>query len=148
MRKEVAELVHQVDAQFIVVDADMHVHAADQKTSGRCLHFGVQRSVPGPFRMLLLFPVGERVRGCRNGRKSVGVGYVRDGRAQFGESHPGLGHVAADARAHLDLCPQQFRADELVAAALGAIFQHVRGHGGDQVPGLAVHEQVFLLDAK
>ena len=31
MRQEIARLVHQVDAQLVVLDADVHVHAADDE---------------------------------------------------------------------------------------------------------------------
>ena len=33
MRQEVARLVHEVDAQLVVLDADMHVHAADDEAA-------------------------------------------------------------------------------------------------------------------
>ena len=31
VRQEVARLVHEVDAQLVVLDADVHVHAADDE---------------------------------------------------------------------------------------------------------------------
>ena len=39
VRQEVRELVHQVDAQLVVVDADVHVHAADHHAARGGLHF-------------------------------------------------------------------------------------------------------------
>jgi hypothetical protein len=62
VRQEVAHLVHQVDAQRIVIDADVHVHAADEQAPGSTLHFGRERIVAVFAGVFLLGPATERVR--------------------------------------------------------------------------------------
>ena len=62
MRQEVGQLVHQVDAQGIVADADVHMHTANQQAPGRALHFGGERVVTFFPRVFLLGPATERMR--------------------------------------------------------------------------------------
>ena len=54
VRQEIRELVHQVDAQLVVVDADVHVQAADHHAARDALHFLEQRDVALLVRALLL----------------------------------------------------------------------------------------------
>ena len=61
VRQEVGQLVHQVDALFVVLDADVHVHATDQHAPRRRLHFLQQRNVAILFGVLLLHGACERV---------------------------------------------------------------------------------------
>ena len=59
--QEVGHLVHEVDAQFVVIDADVNVHAADQQAPGRGLHFDGQGVIPVLLRLFLFRPPTERV---------------------------------------------------------------------------------------
>ena len=63
VRQKIRHLVHQIDAQFVIVDTDMNVHAADEQSSRRRLHFDSQGVVTVFLRLLLFGPATERVRG-------------------------------------------------------------------------------------
>ncbi len=71
VRQEISELVHQVNAQGIVTNANMYVHAADQQSPRRALHLGAQRVVTFLPRGFLFRPVTERMRRCRDRREVV-----------------------------------------------------------------------------
>ena len=54
MRQEIRHLVHQVDAQLIVVNADMHMHATDDKAASSTLQFMGQLIVAVFFSVFLV----------------------------------------------------------------------------------------------
>ena len=61
VRQEIARLVHEVDAQLVVVDADVHVHAADGKPPADPGKVARERLVAGLLRRLERRFVGK---GC------------------------------------------------------------------------------------
>ena len=60
----------------------MHVHAADQQTLRRSLHFRVQRGVAWLLGVLLLSPFGERMGRRRDGSEPMGRGNLNDSLAE------------------------------------------------------------------
>src|SRR5512144_1505114 len=109
MRQEVARLVHQVDAQLVVVDADVHMHTADQQTTGDTLHVASEYVVTLLVGVLLVRPFREGMRRGGHWRQSVATGDLRDGSAQPGEYAAGLLDVATDRSADLDLRGEELR---------------------------------------
>ena len=146
MRQEIRHLVHQVDAQFVIIDADVDVHAADQQSSRRGLHLDGKGPVPVFFRLLLFGPAAEGVRGCRNRRHAVIGGDVDDDAAQPAELDFRFLDVVADLGADLDLRTQEFRGHLSAAAFLALSHETVR-RVDNQAARLPVDEQVLLLDA-
>ena len=61
MRQEIAGLVHQVDAQLVVLDADVHVHAADDEAPADAGQVLGDRLVAVALGRLLRAPARERV---------------------------------------------------------------------------------------
>src|SRR5690606_38752563 len=111
--QEVAELIHQIDAQLLVLDADVHMHAADQEAARSRLHLLEERVIARTLGMLLARPYGERM--CRDGKRCepVLVRDVDDRAAQDRERLADLGDAAADSRADLDLRAHELGRDLL-----------------------------------
>ena len=147
MRQEVARLVHQVDAQLVVVDADVHVHAADQQTAGDTLHVAGEYVVTLLVGVLLVRPFREGMRRGGHRRQSVAGGDLRDGSAQPGEFAVRLLYVLTDRSADLDLRGEEFRPNQVGDLLLTSI-QHAVRQVGDDVAGLPVDEKIFFLDAE
>jgi hypothetical protein len=63
VREHVPDLVHQVDAQVLVLDPDVDVHAADHQLAGHHLEVSGEPLIPGLFCRFLLHPIGEGVGG-------------------------------------------------------------------------------------
>ncbi len=146
VRQEIRHLVHQVDAQFVVVDADMNVHAADEQSSRRRLHFDSQGVVTVFLRLLLFRPATERVRRRGDRRHSVTCGYVDDDPAQPPQLDLGFLDVLADLGADLDLRPQQLRC-HLRTAPLLALGHKTIGWIDDEAARLFVDQQVLFFYA-
>ena len=62
MRQKVGHLIHQIDTQLIVVNADVHMHATDDQPPRRTLHLMCERFVAILVRVFLFCPARERVR--------------------------------------------------------------------------------------
>ena len=146
VRQEIARLVHQVDAQLVVVDADVHVHAADDEAAadaGQILGDGLVALALG---RLLRAPAREGMGGGGDGRQAVLAGQPRHRRAQRLE----LGARRARRRVHLrldlDLRFQELARHLAAQRLLAGLEQRVR-HLAHEVPARAVDEQVLLLDA-
>ena len=146
VRQEVIELVHQVDAQLIIRNPDVDVHAADQQAPGRSLHIVLQDIVAFLRRRQLLMPAAERMGGSGDGGETVAVGNLDDRASQRGKVGTGLGDSSAWPGAHLDLGTQEFRGD-LPSAQRRAFLHHGAGRVIAQVPRRFIHQQVFFLDA-
>jgi hypothetical protein len=71
VREHVLDLVHQVDPEVGILDPDMDMHPTDDELSGHLLVVGRQVGVAGLLRGLLLRPIGERMGGGGNDRRSV-----------------------------------------------------------------------------
>ncbi len=128
MRQEVAHLVHQIDAQLVVVEPDMDVQPADDQPPRDALQIAVQHLVALARRRLLLVPEGEGMGRGGDRRHAVASGDLRHGRAQVSEIGARLGDAAAFAGADLDLRAQELGADLPGEQAL-ALRQHRRAAG-------------------
>ena len=64
MWQEVRDLVERVDPEIVVLDADMHVHAADQQPVSDQLHVLLEHVVTFLVRAFLVLPAGKRMGGC------------------------------------------------------------------------------------
>ena len=146
MRQEIADLVHQIDAQVLVIDADMDVHAADHQAPSQGLHVLGQFVVALFVGVELLVRGGKRVRGGGDHAEIVFVRQLDDGRTQVVEIGPGLGDGATDPGPHFDLRTQKFRAHLLFKFADAVLHQGGR-RVGRQIPAFAVDQQVFFVDA-
>ena len=88
MRKEVGRLVHQVDAQLLVLDADVEVHAADHQALGERRHVAREQVVALLVDAALDAPVGERVGRGGDQRHAELAGGGGERRAQQRELAP------------------------------------------------------------
>ena len=77
MRQEVRDLVHQADAQIVIVDTDVNMHPADQHASDRLAQIAAQRVVAALARMRLVAPLAERM--GRGGDRRIAKGLRRLG---------------------------------------------------------------------
>ena len=109
MRHEITELPHQIDAQLVVFDADMHMHSADHHAPGGRLHFLGEDVISIACRMLLAVPVGERMGRGRKRTQSMRSSRINHGSAQNTQGFARLRYVLADSRADLDLRAQKLR---------------------------------------
>ncbi len=145
MRQEVARLVHHVDPQVRILDADVDVHAEDEQALRQIGHLFELLDVALLDGDVLSAPHREGVRAGRRDRQAILVRYVAGRRAQADELGARLPHVLADLRADLDLRLHQLRLDLVVEdhPALIEELLDVRG----QLPGLGIDDLVLLLDA-
>ena len=145
MRQHVADLADEIVAHLVVVEADVHVHAADQQAPPDFLHLGGQAVVAFLAGALNFQRLGERVGGGGDDLEAVLAHHVRDAAAQPYQFVPPLLNRVADARADLDLALHELGGD-LLAKTIGALLHHVGRRFADQVARLAVDDEVFLLD--
>jgi hypothetical protein len=146
VRQEIRELAHQVDARLLVLDADVHVHAADQQPPRRRLQLAAEAVVALLVGMALVQPARERMRGRGDRRTAVAVRHLADAFPHARQLLAHFGDALAHLGAHLDLRAQELGAD-LAARFHGglALLDHRLRHVGDQVARLAIHEQVLFL---
>ena len=133
-------------AHFVVVQPDVHVHAADEQAAPHLLHLRGQTVVSLLAGALNLQRLRERVGGGGDDLEAVLAHHVRDAAAQAHELVPPLLHRAADARADLDLALHELGGD-LFAEPLAARLHHVRRRLADEVARLGIDDEVLLLDA-
>jgi hypothetical protein len=76
VRQEIGNLVHQIDAQIVVVDGHMDVLATHQKPASYVLQLLGQNVVALFVGFLLIAPIGERMGGGSNGGKAISVGNI------------------------------------------------------------------------
>ena len=146
MGQEIVDLIEQVDAQLLVLDADMDVHARDQEPPRHALHVAREDVVAFLVGVRLLRPAREGVgRGGDDGH-AARLGGFGDLAAEVLQVFGGIGQRLGDLGADLDL-----RRDELghdPAFEPGRQFvHHVLGPGAHEVTGLSIDEVVLLLDA-
>ena len=146
MRQEIGKLVGDVDAQVVVAQADMDMHAADQQPPHHPAEIALQRIVAVLVGMMLILPVGEGMGRHGKRRQPVLVGNALDRLSQMAEVFPRLANRFAHARADLDLALQEFRTD-LLFQLLHAIAHQRIGRRG-QIQGFLVDQQIFLFNAK
>src|SRR5216683_1078510 len=102
MRKEIARLVHHLDACLTVGDADVDVQAEDEQLADHVLQLVLQDLVALGLGDLLVLPVRERV--CPGGgdAQTGGLEQRRERAAQLRDLVVRLADVGADLRARLD----------------------------------------------
>ena len=146
MRQEIARLVHQVDAQLVVVDADVHVHAADDEAAadaGQILGDGLVALALG---RLLRAPAREGMGGSGNRRQPMLAGQTCHRLAQGLELLARRARRLVHLRLDLDLRFQEFARHLPAQRLLARVEQRVR-HLAHEVPARLVDEQVLFLDA-
>ena len=145
MGQEIGDLIDQVDAQLVVVDADVHVHAADQKPPRHRLHVARQDMVALLVGVLLLRPRRKGMSGGGDRGEPVLVRRLGHGAAQPRQIGARLAHVFAHGGGDLDLGFQKLRLDQVFDAGL-AFLEHGGGWLASDMAGGAVDQQVLLLD--
>ncbi len=126
MRHEIRDLIHQVDAQIVVVDAHVYVHSANHHPARRGLHLAGESVELLLLRVQLPRGTRERMRrGCYGGQPVI-LGKIDDHAAQPREIGSHFGNRVANASAHFELRTQEFRADLAVAAVCTFAQQLVR----------------------
>ena len=146
MRQEIGCLVEEVDPQVVVLDAHMHVHAADDQPPHDVLQVLRQHVVAFLVGVVLALPMGERVRGRGDGREAELRGDRTDGRPQLDELIAGLLHRAADTGADLDLRTQEFGTDLARQGGISLGEERRRRLRG-KVPGVLVDQEILFLHA-
>ena len=147
VRQEIGQLVEQVEAERLVLDADMDVHAADQEPPGHHLEVAGERVVALLVGVALQAPLGEGVGRGGDRREAVAVGAGGHGARAGGRARPAPRPASRRPRcrsrpgsAGTPRSPAAPSAASRSAASAG------RRIGGE-IAGLAVDEEVFLLDA-
>ena len=146
MGQEVAHLVHQVDGDLPVFDADVHVEAEDQVGARHQLHVFDDLEVALIRINVLRAPVGKRVRGAGTQQQAVLAGELHHGAAQVEDVGARLLHVAAHAGADFDHRLVHLRLDALVELPL-ALLDDLGVDVRSQVVRDRVDGLVFLFDA-
>ena len=147
MRQEVAQLIHQVDAQLVVLDADVDVHAAHDEAAADA------GEIVGELVIALLLRValaGGSANGCVEtaiGARPCAAASRAMVERRWRELGARLGYGGARAGADLDLGAQELR------AYLGAelcLHCAIRAGGASATRSRAgaIDEVVFLLDAE
>ena len=85
MRQEVGGLVQQVDAQLVILDADMHMHAADQQPPRDPLQVRRRARCSAPCRCAAGSAIGEGMRGGGDRGEAERAAMRADGGAQPGK---------------------------------------------------------------
>ena len=143
--EHVAHLVHEIDAQIVVVDADVDVHAADHEASYHLLEIVLDRLVALLLGTPLLAPDRERVRRRRDEPQTVGTGHRCHSAAQPPQIGTGLADGGAHPGADLDLALQEFRSDLPFEQCL-ALGQHRWRRRMNEVARVRIDEQILLFD--
>ncbi len=105
--QEVAHLVHQVDAQLLVLDADVDMHSTNQQPARRRLHFCRQVLIALQPSVMLLGPVAERMGRCRDRAQAFPTRRLDHDPTQPRQVLAGLLDRPANAGTDLDLRTQQ-----------------------------------------
>jgi hypothetical protein len=146
VRQKVPDLVHQVDHDRPIRQADVDVEAENQERPRELLQFLDDVVVTNAGRDDLIFPARKRMSARSGHGKTDPLGRIRQLPAIAEDLLAKLGHVAADLRAHFD--------DRLMHLALDLVSQHRctrRQKLGDvrpQLSALRVDDLEFLLDAE
>ena len=144
--QEVADLVHQIDAQVVVGDAHVDVHAANEQPPDRPLHVAREGVVPLLWDVVLLFPTGEGMGRGRDRRQAVAAGDFRDRGAQARQIGTGLPDPAANPGSDLDLGPHELGRDLPPEQGFALGHHRVRRFGGE-IATEPIDEKVFFLDS-
>jgi len=146
VRQEIGRLGHQVDAQVLVLDADMHMAAADQHPPRRRAEVGAQPVIALLAGVGLAAPRGEGVgRGGDRGKAELGR-RLGDGAAHCHQLGLRLADRAVRPGADLYLALQEL-GRHLLAQKVAAALEKRRVGLAHHVARLALDDEVFLLDA-
>jgi hypothetical protein len=150
VREEIGRLAEQVNAQVFILDADMHMHAANYQPAGYLLQVLRENVIALLVGVLLASPFGEGMGGGGNGREAELIGYGADRRAQPHQLVARFLHGVADAGTDLDLRAQKLRADlaAIIEQGLLTFGEEGRGRLLREVAAVLVDEEVFLLHAE
>ena len=146
MRQEIGKLRHQVDAGLIVVQSDMHMHAAYQHAPRNTAKIMFEFTVALLVGEVLLVPVGKGMTGHGERRQTMIFGNAGDDGAQAGEIGASFRHGPAHGGADLYLALQEFRT-YLAFQFLNA-FGHQRFRSRREIESFAVYKQILLFDAE
>jgi hypothetical protein len=102
MRKEVARLVHHLDACLAIGDPDVDMQTEDEEFADHVLQLVLEDLVALGLGDLLILPVRERVRPRRGDAQARGLEQRRERAAQGRDLGAGFADVGADLRARLD----------------------------------------------
>ena len=147
MGQEVADLVHQIDAQVLVLDLGVDVHAADHLAPGQHLQVIGQDPVALLVGALLVGPGREGMGRGGHDRHAVPARSFGHGPPQPFELGARGSDLAADRRADLDLRLQQL-VGHLLPERLAAVGHELRRGRADQFAAHRVDQEVLLLDAQ
>jgi len=145
MGQEVGDLIHQIQAQFVVVDADMHMHAADHQPPDNRLQVLGDDLIAFSLGRALFLPAGKRVGRGGNGGEAVFIGDLGNDCAHLFQVYPGIGDSRADLGVDLDLGLEKFMRYQAFDLGLAGLEQGFRRVAGD-IPGNLVDKQVFFFD--
>ena len=147
VRQEIGGLVQEIDAQLIIGDADMHMHAADRKAPTDTLQISLEGAVSYALGSLLRLVAGERMRPGSDRRHVVTARHAGDRAAQSPKLGSRLVEAIADPCPDLDLRAQEFGAYLRPQQRL-QFGQHRRRRVADNITRCAIDEEVLLLDAE
>ncbi len=148
MRQEIRGLVHQVDAQLVIGNADMDVHAADREPPSDALQIVLAGSGSARDPWSSARPSGQRDASRRRSgpsraapppRRSVPRNRRRSARAS-----PRL----AQTRVPTSICDRRNSRAHLRAEQCLAFGQHPGRRIADDVARRPIDEEIFLLDAE
>src|SRR5580693_4781451 len=147
MRQEIRGLVQQIDAQFVVRDADMDMHPANREAPSNALQIALEALVADTVGGLLRLPSRKRMRRCGDWGQAVARRHRRDPAPQPPQLGARFVEICADPCPDLNLRAQKFRAD-LRAQQRLELGQHPIGRVADDIARRPIDEEIFLLDAE
>lgn len=139
VRQVVGHLVHQVDAQIVVLDRDVDVESTDQKAPCQALEVAGQLVVALAVGVLLRVPMGKRMGRGGDRREPVACRDVRQRLAQAREFCAGRRGGRTGPRPCLDLRPEELGA-HLPGEQCLALGHHGRRRVGRDVAAGALHQ--------
>src|SRR4029077_19346376 len=103
MRQEIGRLAEQIDAEIVVLDTDIHVHAADDEPTPYLLEVGGDRAVARFVGGLLVGPLGKGTGRGGDWCQADLAGDAADRATEMDDLVARLLHRLAHAGADLDL---------------------------------------------
>src|SRR5581483_2693522 len=146
VRQEIARLVHEIDSELVVLDADVHVHAADDEAAAHSGEVAGDGLIAVALGGLLRAPAREGMRGGGDGCQPVTGGKLGHRAPRLRQLLPGGARTSMHRRPHLDLRLEEF-ARHLSPQRPLAVVEQGLGHLAHQIPARPVDEQVLLFDA-
>src|SRR5262245_8160191 len=146
MWEKIAGLIEEIDAQLIVLNADVHVHAADHEAPPDAGQVLGNRLIARPLRGLLRTPARKGMGRGGDRRQAVLGGKISHRATQACELRARLARSLMHAGAHLDLGFEELARDLGLQSLLGGLEQGLR-HLAHEIARRLVDEEVFLFDA-